>query len=288
MPPNQRAPELAIPTIERLYNDDYYQTDCDGHEEYARTQGARLPRRLRKCARLASITADDRVIDVGCGRGELAIESGRRGAQVLAIDPSSSAVHFVAKHPGLPAGVRALRARGEALPIPDSWATLLFLTDIVEHLPPPDLEATLRECRRVLAPRGRMIVHTQPNRILVDWTVPLLSRISWSWGVKLPRDLRLEMTPGSRKPYHVNEQSLRQLRRALLHAGLELEESWLEGSYPLHRIFGEGRLKRWLMPRFRTSHHLKNCFASQLFAVCRGKPSTDPSGVPHRDSTSHR
>ncbi|MEM7166597.1 MAG: class I SAM-dependent methyltransferase [Planctomycetota bacterium] len=262
---------LTLAEIERLYDEAYYTGDCDGHAEFRRGHGARLPRRLKKCAKMAAVTGRDRVVDVGCGRGELALDSARRGATVVAIDPARSALRIVRTqlNDDVAARLVAVRARGEALPVPTSWATVIFLTDVVEHLPPAELAETFQECRRALAPDGRLIVHTQPNRLLVDWTVPVLSRLSWSWGVRLPRDLRTEMTPGSRKPYHVNEQSLEQLRKSLLRHGFTVADAWLEGSYPIHRIFGDGRLKDWFLPHFRRRPLLKKFFASQLFAHCR-------------------
>lgn len=271
----QRATTLPLAKIQTLYDDDYYQHDCDGHREYARTGGRKLPKRLAKLARLAKIEAQDTILDLGCGRGELSLYGANRGATVFALDPATSAVRMThaAAQLRVPTegSIHVVQARGEQLPFPSNSASLILASDVVEHLPPEDLAQTLDECSRVLAPGGRLCVHTQPNRILVDWTVPVLSRVSRLWGVRLPRDLRSEMTTGAGPEYHVNEQSLRSLGRAIKQCGLQIEELWLEGSYPLHRIFGEQRPKRWLLSWFRRSSWMKNLFASQLFAVARKK-----------------
>ena len=113
------------------------------------------------------------------------------------------------------------------------------------------------------------MAHTQPNRTLVAVTVPLVSRLSRLWGVTLPRDLRDEMTPGASTEYHPNEQTAGGLGRAFRHAGFIIPELWLEGSYPIHRIFGESLLKQLMLPSFRSSRILKRFFASQIFCVAR-------------------
>lgn len=154
------------------------------------------------------------------------------------------------------------------------WADAVILSDVVEHLKLPEIRRLLREALRVLERGGRLVVHTQPNRTVLSWTVPVLSRISRLWGVRLPSDLRSEMTRGSRSEYHASEQSWRSLRKALIEAGFEIEEMWLEGSYAVHRIFGDGRLKGVILRLFRRSLVLKKLLGTQLFAVARRPPGT--------------
>ena len=75
------------------------------------------------------------------------------------------------------------------------------------------------------------------------------------------------MTIGAGPDYHPSEQSFRSLRRELQRASFRESEVWLEGTYPVHRIFGESRVKTRLLPFFRRYRWLKELFAGQLFAV---------------------
>ena len=273
------APNIRC-QIDRLYHSDYYLSDCEGHSEFRRTHGRKLSRRLTKCLELTQARAGELWIDLGCGRGEIARHLARGGARVIGVDPSRAAIEIASDvrvdkptnggtanlASGEPCFVRAF---GEHLPIRDDVVDGVVLSDVVEHVEPKALDRLLLECKRVLRPGGRMVIHTQPNRWLVQVTVPLLARVSRLWGVDLPRDLREEMTTGSSPEYHPNEQSLRGLRRALRHAGMLPVESWLEGSYAVHRIFGDCRLKRPLLQTFRRSAILKTFFATQVFAVAR-------------------
>ena len=262
--------QLDLATIRALYHRSYYLADCEGHRQFRTSHGHRLSRRLTRCLGLLAAAPGMHVLDVGCGRGELALHLAARGCTSIALDPSPDALALLdSARSEWPDAVPLyrIRARGEALPLRSGWAHRVILSDVVEHLPRAAFRRLLGECHRVLAPGGRLVLHTQPNRLLVDWTVPLLSRISRLWGVALPRDLREEMTRGAGRDYHVNELTRGEVRRALRAAGLEIRELWLEGTYPLHRVFGESRLKDLLLPRFRRGRLLKELFASQIFAV---------------------
>ena len=253
-----------------LYHREYYLNDCEGFREFLKSRGARLSRRLAKCLALAGPEPRELILDLGCGRGELALHLAKRGARVLAMDPSRDSLGLTretlatVRENALPVG-----AIGEALPLKTGDIETVILSDVVEHVTRERLPGLLSECLRVLKPGGRVIVHTQPNATLLRFTVPLLSRLSFLWGVKLPRDLRLEMTPGAGPEYHPSEQSRRSLRKALRGAGFTIEELWLEGTYPIHRIFGECRFKQPLIRWFRRQECLKDLLASQLFAVAR-------------------
>jgi SAM-dependent methyltransferase len=273
-----------MPVETSLYDRAYYLQDCDGFREFARTQGRKLPRRLAKCLSLALREPVKTALDIGCGRGELALHLAAKGARAIAVDPSQAALGIareaVASWQGgsgssdpadrtLDCPPLLARAGGRDLPVRSGWADVAILADVVEHLSAPELRELLAECGRALRPGGRLVIHTQPNRTLVRITVPLLSRVSRIWGVRLPRDLRSEMTPGSGAEFHPGEPTCGSLRRALLQAGFHIEELWLEGSYAVHRIFGDCRFKDAFLRAFRRSRILKGLFATQIFALAR-------------------
>ncbi len=261
--------------IEKLYSRDYYLDDCEGFQEFKKSSGRKLSRRLKKVLHLAAVKAGERAIDLGCGRGEISLQMAKRGAKVFAIDPSPAALNLLkeakldweSKEESFLDQLHLLQAEGTALPLKSEGVDLIILSDIVEHLYPNQLRALLRECHRVLKTQGRVVIHTQPNRWLVDWTFPVLRRLSWIWGVSLPKDLRLEMSEGAGPDYHVNELSMFRLKQYLKKANFSVGESWIEGSYPLHRIFGEGKLKEWILNRFRKSNLLKALLGPSIFVL---------------------
>lgn len=67
-----------------IYHREYYLEDCEGHREFARHRGLRPSRRLKKVVELLRVRKGDRVIDLGCGRGEVALQLSLAGARTLA------------------------------------------------------------------------------------------------------------------------------------------------------------------------------------------------------------
>ncbi len=53
------------------YSREYLLSTCDGYKDYNIYQGKKLPFRLQKAFALASPKSGMRILDYGCGRGEL-------------------------------------------------------------------------------------------------------------------------------------------------------------------------------------------------------------------------
>ncbi len=93
----------------------------------------------------------DRVVDLACGTGDLAELARARGAQVVGIDFAFEMLCAARRR-----GIRAafLQADGEALPLPDAWATVATCGFALRNF--VSLPAIFRELARVLQPGGRV------------------------------------------------------------------------------------------------------------------------------------
>ena len=129
----------------------------------------------RLAQRLSGLGPGDTVVDVGCGPGTAARSAARLGALAVGVDPASVMLrlaHILTRF-SLPA-VRYLPGSAEALPLPDESASVVWAIASVHHW--ADLDAGLREARRVLRPAGRLVAlerHTQPGaqgRASHGWT----------------------------------------------------------------------------------------------------------------------
>jgi SAM-dependent methyltransferase len=95
-----------------------------------------------------------RVLEVGCGWGELAEWVAREtGAEVVAIDLSPRMVELARER-----GVEALQADVQALPFADAEFDLVIAAWMLYHV--PDLDRGLAEIARVLRPGGRIVAAT--------------------------------------------------------------------------------------------------------------------------------
>jgi SAM-dependent methyltransferase len=106
----------------------------------------------------AAVGPGTTVVDVGCGPGSAARAAARRGATVTGIDPSAS-MRRLAKRlttPGLGPKVDWRPGTAEQLPVPDGGAEVVWAIASAHHW--EDVDAGLRECRRVCAPGGQLFV----------------------------------------------------------------------------------------------------------------------------------
>jgi SAM-dependent methyltransferase len=103
-----------------------------------------------------------RVLDAGCGTGELAASlAGRLGVEAFGVDQSERMVEL-ARARGLAAEVAAI----EELPFPDGSFDAVIATWVLHFL--RDLDSGLAELARVLRPGGRLVALTNSERHLEE------------------------------------------------------------------------------------------------------------------------
>jgi len=223
-------PDDRPSTSSNSYTDSYYLTACEGYDQLdlGSDRDTTSPR-LIAALELVKPEPGDRILDVGCGRGETILYCARHGADAYGLDYSAAALQIVQKRlsttpHALHARIHIARGDAKRLPFKDGSFDKVLMLDLVEHLHPWELEKALAEARRLLIAGGQLIIHTAPNRWYYLLGYPLYRLYQWSRGRRLPPD------PRSRFPFHylhVNEQDILGLRRSLQQAGFEATV-WLE------------------------------------------------------------
>ena len=98
------------------------------------------------------LPSQGRMIDVGCGEGQVARLAAAQGLDVLGIDPAMAQIEIAEQRGG---GPSYLQGSATALPEPDASADVVVACLVFEHI--EDLDTALAEVARVLRPGGAFL-----------------------------------------------------------------------------------------------------------------------------------
>jgi ubiquinone/menaquinone biosynthesis C-methylase UbiE len=102
------------------------------------------------------LTADDRLLDVGCGTGWAVRAAAASAGSVVGVDLSPEMIRRARELAGGIGNVGFAIADSERLPFPDVAFTAVLCSNSFHHYPGPD--RAVREMRRVLEPGGRLVI----------------------------------------------------------------------------------------------------------------------------------
>lgn len=194
------------------YNDQWIESAWgNSTAEYIKSGGDNLRPRVKHAIDIAELKPGMKVLDIGCGRGEVVLYCARQGCQGEGIDYSSSILDIAQlAADNLPDEVkkRVTFILGDVSDLTISPKTYdrIFLLDVVEHLQDWQLLPLLQTVHRILKDDGILVVHTLPNR----WIYKTYSTIRHIIPL-LPKDIRSEYE----KNVHINEQSCLSIKKLL-------------------------------------------------------------------------
>ncbi|MGQ0805548.1 MAG: class I SAM-dependent methyltransferase [Actinomycetota bacterium] len=143
-----------------------------------------------------------RVLDVGCGEGQVARRVAALGAStVVGVDPTDAQLEVARQRAG---GPLYTGGRAEELPYRDGVFDTVVVCLVLEHVDP--FEPAIAEIARVLAPAGRLVLFLNhpllqaPGSGFVDDHV--MGEQYWRIGPYLPDDRAMEeVAPGVDLPF---------------------------------------------------------------------------------------
>lgn len=152
-------------TFERdLYDAAYYETLHPHH--WFRNPARKYAERNRDVLLVVDPRPTDRLVELGCARGDVTFFLAGRAREVVGVDAADEALEMAEKERlrrGL-SNVSFLKADVARLGgLADGSVDAVAAIDLVEHIDDPTLAAMLAECRRVLVPGGRLGIYT-PDR----------------------------------------------------------------------------------------------------------------------------
>lgn len=262
-----------VPVPSELYDRDYYLSDrVEGWEHFRDARGLSAIKQHE--LGLLGIAPGHRLLDAGCGRGELLLAAADRGAGVAGIDYSQAAVKIAGETLSSVEGADVRHGDVTALPWPDASFDRVLLADVIEHLDRDQMRPAARELHRVLRPGGRALVHTAPNRLFTDYVRrvahPVLGALGHGEAAR-GMDFWIQDT---RDHGHVNEMTLHGMRRALRSGGFAEVRAWIDPNvlrvgrdHHLTRSM-ESSLAMRLAGRVAGLRPLRLFLGNDLYAIC--------------------
>jgi ubiquinone/menaquinone biosynthesis C-methylase UbiE len=111
--------------------------------------------KARLAVDIASVSATDRVVDIGCGPGVAVRAAAGRGARATGVDPAPVMLRVARAVTRGRDGIDWAEGTAENLPVPTGSATVVWSLATVHHW--KDVTKGLAEAHRVLAPGGRVL-----------------------------------------------------------------------------------------------------------------------------------
>lgn len=160
-----------------------------------------------------------RLLDVGCGNGFFLYQMKKLGWEVVGVEPDGDAVKVAHEKYGL----EVFQGTLEDINFPENSFDVITMNHVIEHVPDPF--STLKECKRVLKPGGKVVVIT-PN---------IKSLANNIFG----KDWR-----GWESPRHLFLFSSKSLKACAEHVGLTVDKLWTVSKSARYVWWASRKIKR--------------------------------------------
>jgi demethylmenaquinone methyltransferase/2-methoxy-6-polyprenyl-1,4-benzoquinol methylase len=154
---------FASPEAKRQYVRGLFATIADRYDFITVVLSYGLDRRWkRRMVSEAQLKRGDRVIDLACGTGDIALEAAARGGEVIGVDITARMIELArvkarrARHNGVWPIPRFLIGDMAAVPVRDASVDVVTTGYGLRNV--PVLEQALDEITRILRPGGRLVV----------------------------------------------------------------------------------------------------------------------------------
>lgn len=196
--------------LETSYSEDYYLNDCGGYDDFKKSNGKVIDQRLQDVFYMVNPSKGDKILDIGCERGELTYALASSGADVIGVDYSEAAIKIAQK---TYQGINNLKyIREDIFRMEDLGAfDKIVMADVVEHIEQDVLEKIFQKISQFLSETGVLVIHTAPNKDYYETVYPELRKRAANIGHYLPENPRSYYE----QLMHINEQTPEKLRQTL-------------------------------------------------------------------------
>lgn len=204
-----------------IYNKEYFLRQVDGCDEFSEFDGtfeALFPR-YRRNIELLNLLPAHKLLEIGCGRGEVCIYHALRGGFAKGVDYSGDAINL-AKFKANSLGSKAnfVTASFDEIEEENDTYDRILASEFIEHISKEEGGTFFKSMYSMLKPNGKLLVFTAPNTFYRSYGYPVYRFLNALRGKKLPRIMDDTISEHYRL-YHLNEQNYISLASLAREAG---------------------------------------------------------------------
>lgn len=207
--------------VKAIYDGDYFLKSVDGFREFSGFDGSfgSLFPRYQRNIRLLDLQPEHRLLEIGCGRGEICIFHALRGGKSKGVDYSADAIKLAhEKAASLNAAVEFVESSFDGLHETPGTYDRILASEFIEHISAEEGERFFQTAFSMLKPGGKLLVFTMPNTLQRRYGYPIQRILAALRGRRLPRQQE-DTTSEHYRLYHLNEQNYFSLRKLATQAG---------------------------------------------------------------------
>jgi ubiquinone/menaquinone biosynthesis C-methylase UbiE len=209
---------------QKIFDKKYYYDICLGSDVFKKSNGKQLDEQVKKKVEQLPVTKSMRVLELGCGRGDVALYLAKKAYSVDAIDYSVAGIKIAKsiqkKYPKkIQEKVKFYVMEATELQFNTNQFDLVVLIDLIDHLNNNEQKKTMQEISRVLKKDGILFIRTCTNNILLSYVYKYYIypvNIFLTWLDKKIKHVQYESLPKDprtkeQKIQHINESNYHKL-----------------------------------------------------------------------------
>lgn len=210
--------KTAQEEMRKYYNNSSYYKDCEHNFVDNKTKFNQYM--IRNVLKIYYPLKGDRIIDIGCGWGNISLKLQKEGFNVIGIDYSKTSIDICkrsARKQGLDENRFFCRDAANTL-LSSNAFDVVYCSDLVEHLYPDVYISFVKEVYRILKKGGKFIIYTPNSSHILE--------ILKNNNVILKKDIT-----------HVDYKTMARLKQSLSNEGFTINKSYyIESHIPFMNI----------------------------------------------------